>query len=145
MIIARHEYMERPILESDLSCKGDRGVTKQADLKECDINLIFKKYERSGLLPEMIVKDGRYGEFADVPTYQESMEIVRMAQEQFSNLDVTIRNRFSNDPALFLAFVHDNKNIDEMDRMGLLTPEASKALADSKKTATSEPVAPKAQ
>nr|QJB18997.1 MAG: internal scaffolding protein [Microvirus sp.] len=123
MITARHEYMDRPVLKSDLSFEGDKGVTKQADLRDCDINLIMKRYEKTGVLPDLIVKDGRYGDFSEVPDYQEACNIVKMADEQFAALDVTIRNRFANDPANFLAFVTDPKNIDEVEKMGLLKPE----------------------
>jgi len=132
MITARHEYMPRPTLESDLSCEGDKGVTKQADLKDCDINLIMKRYERTGYLPDLIVRDGRYGDFSNVPDYQEALAIVRLADEQFQALDVEIRNRFANNPANFLAFVTDPKNIDEVDKMGLLKPEVSKARNDAR-------------
>ncbi|WNK14899.1 MAG: internal scaffolding protein [Microvirus sp.] len=132
MITARHEYMDRPTLESDLSCAGDKGVTKQADLKDCDINLIMRRYEKTGYLPDLIVKDGRYGDFSEVPDYQEACNIVKHADEQFQALDVEIRNRFSNDPAKFLAFVTDPKNIDEIDKMGLLKPEVKQARLDAR-------------
>lgn len=127
MIVARSQYDERGVLASDLDFNGDRGLTKQADAKDCDINAIFKRYERCGQLPDMIVRDGRYGDFSEVPSYQEACEIVRFAEEQFLNLDVSIRNRFENDPVKFLAFVHDAKNVDEIERMGLLKPEAVEA------------------
>ncbi|WNK13058.1 MAG: internal scaffolding protein [Microvirus sp.] len=135
MITARHEYMDRPILASDLSCEGDKGVTKQSDLKDCDINSIFKKYERSGQLPDLILKDGRYGDYTEVPDYQDAMNIVKTASEQFDALDVDIRNRFANDPASFLAFATDAKNYDEMERMGLLKPEVVKARREARKIA----------
>eukprot|EP00918_Siedleckia_nematoides_P040884 GHVU01088761.1.p4 GENE.GHVU01088761.1~~GHVU01088761.1.p4 ORF type:complete len:148 (+),score=9.72 GHVU01088761.1:1566-2009(+) len=122
-ISARHEYMNRPVLKSDLSFEGDKGVTKQADLKDTDINGIFKKYERTGQLPDLIVKNPQYGDFSEVPDYQEALNIVRNANEQFENLDVNLRNRFANDPAKFLAFATDVKNLDEMEKLGLLKPE----------------------
>ena len=75
----------------------------------------------------MIVRDGRYGDFSAVPDYQQALAIVRHADEQFANLDVTVRNRFDNDPVKFLAFVEDPKNIDEVERMGLLKPEVVEA------------------
>nr|WAE43787.1 MAG: internal scaffolding protein [Microviridae sp.] len=131
-IIARHQYDERPTyLASDIDCTGDKGVTKQSDLKDCDINIIMKKYERTGLLPDLILKDGRYGDFSDVPTYQESCEIVRAAQEQFDALGVDIRNRFNNDPVQFLAFASNDANYDEMARMGLIKPEVLKARQEA--------------
>jgi len=124
--------MDRPALASDLTFEGDKGVTKQADLKDCDINGIFKKYEKYGQLPEMIVKDGRYGDFSEVPDYQEALNIVSTANEQFDALDVELRNKFANDPAKFLAFVTDPKNIDEVEKMGFLKPEVVKARQDAR-------------
>lgn len=135
MITARHEYMDRPFLLSDLSCEGDKGVTKQSDLKDCNINAIFERYERTGQLPGLIVKDGRYGDFSSVPEYQEALNIVKFAEEQFDALDVTIRNRFENNPAKFLAFVSDEKNKGEMAKMGLLSKEAEQAYYDGIKAA----------
>lgn len=132
MIIARSQYDTRPTLNSDVSFEGDKGVTKQSDLKDTDINAIFKRYERTGQLPDMIAKNGSYGDFSAVPDYQEAVNIVRHAEEQFSALDVTIRNRFENDPTKFLAFATDEKNYDELEKMGLLKPEVVKARADQR-------------
>lgn len=138
MVIARAQYDERPTLASDLSFEGDRGVTKQADAKDCDINAIFKRFEKTGQLPDLIAKNGRYGDFSAVPDYQEAVQIVRTAEEQFMALEANVRNRFENDPAKFLAFVTDEKNYDEMEKMGLLKPEVvadrnAKKLADGKR------------
>ncbi|QXP08250.1 MAG: internal scaffolding protein [Arizlama microvirus] len=135
MITARSQYDERPALASDLSFEGDKGVTKQGDLKDTDINLLFKRFEKTGQLPDMIAKEGHYGDFSAVPDYQEAVNIVRHADEQFAALDVNIRNRFENDPSKFLSFVTDEKNLDEIEKMGLLKPEkvaARKAAREAK-------------
>lgn len=124
MVTARLQYDERPVLASDLSFEGDKGVTKQSDAKDCDLNAIFKRFERTGQLPDLIAREGRYGDFSSVPDYQEAVDIVRLAEEQFAALDVSIRNRFANEPAKFLEFASDPKNINEMEKMGLLKPEA---------------------
>jgi len=124
MTNARAQYDERPILASDLSFEGDKGVTKQSDLKDSDINAIFARFERTGQLPNMIAKDGRYGDFSAVPDYQEACQIVKHAEDQFMALDVTIRNKFENEPAKFLKFATDPANADELEKMGLMKPEA---------------------
>jgi phage internal scaffolding protein len=128
MIIARSQYDIRPVMASDLDFAGDKGLTKQSDAKDCDINLIMKRFEKTGTLPNMIARDGHYGDFSNVPDYQEALEIVRLANDQFGNLDANIRNRFENDPAKFLAFATDPKNLEEMEKMGLLNEEASTRL-----------------
>jgi len=138
MITARSQYDNRPSLASDLSFEGDKGVTKQADAKDCDINAIFKRYERTGQLPDVILKNGRYGDYSAVPDYQEAVNIVRHAEEQFQLLDATLRNRFENDPANFLGFVTDPKNIDEVEKMGLLKPEVVEQRIAARKAKAAE-------
>jgi len=123
MVKARMQYDVRPILESDVDFSNTVSLTKQSDSVDCDVNVLFKRFERTGQLPNMIVKESSYGDFSQVRDYQESIDIVRKANEQFEALDVSIRNRFSNDPALFLAFATDPANLDELEKMHLLKPE----------------------
>lgn len=105
-----------------LSCK-DPSLTKQADKEAADINNILKRYEKTGSLPDMIARDPQWGDFADVPSFQEAFEIVAKAEEQFAALDAPIRKRFANDPAEFLAFVNDPRNEAEMRELGILKPK----------------------
>lgn len=135
MITARGQYDERPVMASDLSFEGDKGVTKQSDMKDADINAIFKRFERTGQLPDLIVKNPQYGDFSSPMDYQEALNIVIHADEQWNALDVSIRNRFGGDRKAFLAFMEDPKNIDEVENMGLLKPEvvaARQAARDQK-------------
>lgn len=96
--------------------------TKQADKDGCDINKILARYVKTGQLPDLIRKDARYGDFASVPGYQESLEIISKAQEQFEALGARVRERFHNDPAEMLAFCSDPKNAKEMIELGLAVP-----------------------
>lgn len=137
-MLARTQYDERPVLASDLSFEGEVSLTKQGDLKDSDINLIFRRFEKTGRLPDMIVRTPRYGDFSDVPSYQEACEIVRHADEQFANLDVKIRNQFDNDPAKFLAFATDPANVDKLEEMGLLKPEVVEARRVARKAKEDE-------
>lgn len=150
MITARSQYDARPELASDLDFANDKGLTKQADARDADINNIFKRLEKGGALPDMIAREPRYGDFSAVPDYQEALNIVRHADEQFSNLPVELRNRFENNPEKFLAFVTDEANADEIEKMGLMKPEAverrkqaskeaqAKVLAEQEKAAKAE-------
>lgn len=106
-------------IKSTLDCSVEPSRTLQSDADSADINNILKRYERTGLLPEMIKVDPRYGDFSEVPTYQEALEIVSRSHEQFTNLDAHIRARFSNDPAEFLAFATNPDNMKEMVKLGL--------------------------
>lgn len=120
----RHIYDEQQDKISDLGgldCSDDPGLTKQNMKDECDINVITKRYERTGSLPDLIAKDPRYGDFSDVPSFQDSLHIVAHANEQFAALDAPVRRRFNNDPAEFLAFATNPVNLDEMVKLGLAT------------------------
>lgn len=93
-------------------------LTKQDDLAMSDINNIMKKYRATGLLPQL-VREPFYGDFTNIPDYQESLNIVIRGQEAFAKLPSDLRTRFDNDPAKFLAFASDPKNLDEMVKLGL--------------------------
>lgn len=95
------------------------GRTKQADKDGCDINNILKRYEQTGVLPDLIKREPRYGDFSSVPSYQESLDIVHRAETQFAALSAEVRDRFGNDPVKMLEFCQDEKNLPEMVKLGL--------------------------
>jgi len=108
----------------------DPTLCQQQHAADADINNIMRKYESQGILPELILQDPKYGDFSDVPSYQEACNIVRMANEQFLGLSAEVRDRF-NTPEKFLEFCQNPANQREMIQMGLATekmkPEAPKA------------------
>lgn len=123
---SHRNYLETPrrSTEFDEDHRGDVSEfdpsrTKQSDAEAADINFIMKRYEQTGQLPEMINREASYGDFSDMGSYQEALNIVQFAQSQFYALDAHIRARFGNDPAQFLAFTNDPKNLPEMVKMGL--------------------------
>lgn len=97
---------------------GDESKVQKSMQDETDIKNILKKYGRSGMLPVM-KNPGMYGDFSEVPDYQEALSIINKAEQQFSSLDADLRKRFKNDPAQFLKFCTDEKNIEEMYELGL--------------------------
>lgn len=112
-------------------CKPEESEVQQNQKDECDINMILKRFEQTGELTHTIQRDATYGDFASAPTYQEALNTVIKAQDQFSELNAHIRARFGNDPEQFLEFCNDPKNKEEMKKMGLLKKQEeapSKAL-----------------
>lgn len=93
-------------------------ITKQSQKDDCDINLIMARYVKTGVLDHQRAHGGEYG-YASADTFNESMQIVAKGKTMFEELPSQIRTKFENDPAKFLDFVQDNKNIDEMAEMGL--------------------------
>lgn len=115
--------VQRPNRRSvKLICKGP-GRTKQAFKKECDVNTIMAKYKKTGLLPRLISREPRYGDFSAAVDYQAAMNTVIFAQEQFAALPAKVRGRFGNDPRQFLEFAENPENAEEMRKMGLMKPQ----------------------
>lgn len=102
-------------------CEGETR-TKQSFREECDINRIMARYLRSGVLPPG-VGVGRYGDFSAVTDFHEAQQIIKEAEAQFASMPAKVRDRFKNDPGVFLAFVGDPANAKEARELGLLKDE----------------------
>lgn len=126
---------------------GGVSLTKQCFREECDINNILRKFNKTGQLPEMIKRNPIYGDFSEPVDYQEALNIVLHADEQFRNLPARVRERFGNDPKRFLEFVSDPSNGEELVEMGLATrrpsDEPSGPSEGAKKGAPEKKEAPK--
>lgn len=113
-------------------------LTKQSMSKDCDINQILKQYKQTGQLPDLIKTNPQYGDFSNPLDYQDSLNQVIKAQEQFAALPSHVRSRFANDPVQFLAFATNEANGEELIRLGLATkrpetqPEASEPASKTK-------------
>lgn len=100
--------------------------TKQSFKDECDINVLMKKYQATGVLPPG-VGVARYADFSDVGDYLEAQITLLRAQDQFDSLPARVRDRFKNDPVAFLTFVANPANLGEARELGLLAEESGKA------------------
>lgn len=116
--------MYRPHERHGLLCGPSK--TKQSMKAECDINNIMAKYQKSGLVTHVNERQGTYDDFISAPDYHTAMNQICAANESFESLPSGIRNRFHNDPALFLEFVQDPAHQDELVRMGLADPKPEK-------------------
>ncbi len=107
-----------------------RGVslTKQSFKDDCDINVVMRKYEKSGLLTHLNQNQGDYSNFIDAPDYHTAMLAIRAAEENFMTIPAQIRSRFHNDAGNFLEFAQNPDNLEEMREMGLAPMAPSEAL-----------------
>lgn len=97
-------------------------MTKQSFKDECDINVIMRRYERTGVLPTPVGVAPQYADCSAVD-FQEAMLQVADAKSLFNQLPARVRERFSNDPARMLEFCEDARNAEEARKLGLLKPE----------------------
>lgn len=99
-------------------CVGGR--TKQEFKDECDLNVLMKRYERTGALPSARVGQPQYVDCTVFTDFQTAMEIVRGAESSFNALPSRVRREFDNDPRKFVEFATNPENADRMIELGLL-------------------------
>ncbi|AXL14563.1 internal scaffolding protein [Microviridae sp.] len=114
-------------IKVSLDQKKQKSLTKQSDKDKCDVNLILKKFEKTGQLPSN-GSQPIYGDFSNMPDYNKALNSIINAQDKFYNLPAEIRALFSNDPAQLIKFVDDPKNKDEAISLGLLPQQNLNSL-----------------
>lgn len=116
----RSAYSGRVRVAVDFSASDANGHGAIQSFKaECDINGIMAKYQRTGVVSWL---ERRGAEYLDVSEYdfRAAIETLEKGRDLFQELPSTIRERFGNDPAFFLRFMHDPANKEEAMRLGLL-------------------------
>nr|AVQ10237.1 minor capsid protein [Gokushovirinae environmental samples] len=116
----KYSQRVRPILD----CSKDKLLTEQHHAKDCDINTIVERNLKQGYVPPINQNPALYGDFSSVPSYQEALNTVLHAQDQFASLEAHVRARFSNDPVQLLQFMEkaqtDKATLEEAGRLGLV-------------------------
>lgn len=109
--------------------KTRRRVTYKSDLPsrtqqnrkaECDINLILKRYQQTGMISHLNQSEPRYGDFSNVPDFKTALDICISAQNAFNSLPSNLRKKFGNDPENFVNFINDDNNYEEAQKLGLV-------------------------
>ena len=93
--------------------------TQQQFKDEVDINTIAKNFGITGRLPEN-VRMPTFEDFSDVEDYQTALNAGRRASQSFMQMPANVRERFRNDPQLFLEFCSDARNRAEAVSLGLV-------------------------
>lgn len=102
-----------------ISFEGEVSLTHQSFRDECDINHIMKRYEKTGILDHVNKHQGAYGDFTQVASYQDALQVVSEAERMFLTLPARIRAEFDNDPGTFLQFATNPDNGERMVELGL--------------------------
>jgi len=99
-----------------------QGKTKQSFKDECDINNIMARYRRTGLLEFVQANQARYMDCTGYD-YQAAQQTIAQANGLFQAMPAALRAQFDNDPAKFLTFCEDERNLPRLEEMGLLRPD----------------------
>jgi len=106
--------------ESALRCE-DPSLTSQEFKDDNDPNVIMAKFARDHDMSPFNTFQPQYSDFLDAPvSYHAALNQVHAANAAFMALPAALRSRFGNDPANFVAFVDDDKNISEAIELGIL-------------------------
>lgn len=102
---------------------GGPVITKQSMKDETDINKIIARYEKTGMIESINHKAPFYGDVSDIKSYQDSLNIVKQAEELFMAMSPEIRERFNHDPAEMIAFLDNKDNLEEAVKLGMATKQ----------------------
>lgn len=103
----------------------DPSMTVQEMSEDADINVVMERFGRTGVMPSTVVLP-TYDDFSNVVDYQSALNALIDAGQKFMELPAQLRAKFDNDPQKYLEFCSDEKNADEMEKLGLLSVDAVK-------------------
>jgi phage internal scaffolding protein len=101
---------------------GSDSLTQQSAVLDSDINEIVRRFGLTGELPSN-VRMPVSGDFAGIADFQTVMNLVRQAEEGFMSFPAEVRERFSHDPGRMIAFLEDDSNRAEAEKLGLVVPK----------------------
>lgn len=104
--------------QTGLACL-DPSRAIQSMKEEADINTIVRQFGITGKLPENVVAP-QYGDFTGVDDYRSAIEAIKNAESAFAQMPAAVRERFAHDPAAFVDFCSDERNREEMLKLGLI-------------------------
>ena len=108
---AKRERVRTPV--------GTRSRTKQSFMDQTDINLIMKKFGRTGVLEHTTHKEPQYGDFTMSVDLQEAIELVKTAQEKFMGLPAEVRFAAGNSPVQYSEMLASEEGAMMLQEAGL--------------------------
>lgn len=101
--------------ETGLACT-DESLTVQDQAE--DVNDLVRQFGITGKMPTNM-RMPQYGDFTGLGSYQECLEAVKRAENEFMKLPAALREHFKHSPQAFLDFVEDPKNAQEGEKLGI--------------------------
>lgn len=101
---------------------GDVSRTRAEFQDECNINMIMKRYEKTGVITHYSKRQPVYLNLDESIDFHHSMNLFVQAEAAFMRLPATVRKRFGNDAAEFVKFAEVPENLDQMRAWGLAPP-----------------------
>ncbi len=105
--------------------------TKQHHKRECDINVIVRNYQKTGVFKHVQPKEAKYGDFTESHDLQDSINRVNEARAAFMELPARVRQAADNNPVTFLAMLADEGGAKALIDAGLPVIERAKETTDT--------------
>ncbi len=96
--------------------------TEQHHKKECDVNLIIKKYDKTGLINHVAKFEGKFGDLTGME-FKEMQDKIANAKTMFEELPAEIKKEFDNTPEKLLSFMEHDENRDRAIELGLINAD----------------------
>lgn len=93
--------------------------TQQHFQNEVNINTIVRKYQSTGMLPQINGMPPQYGDFTGLD-FRAAQTKIAEATQSFAQLPANLRKRFQNDPAQLVDFIGNEDNRAEAEKLGLV-------------------------
>lgn len=101
-----------------------------------EITNIVERWENGGVLEHTSRYEGQYGDFTGPQSYHEAVNAVLETDGMFQSLPSAVRDRYGNDPAVFLKAVDDGD--DFLVEAGILKAPKRAEPSDASKTDRSD-------
>lgn len=129
-----------------LDFKDEPKLVAEEFAKEADINFLLARFKNTGSfysVDEMAraTRRPQFGDFTGIPDYQASLDKMNKALEMFAELPLKVRQRFHDSPIELLAFMQDEKNLDEAIELGIVEKKSVEKPAASKPASQAAPAA----
>lgn len=114
-------FSDRKTRKSSISFEGDAGLTEQHHKKSCDMHVILRQAEKTGVMQHVNAYAGQYMDLPSGVDFHQAQNIIAEANQMFETVPAEVRKKFGNDPAEYLDFMQNADNRDKMEAMGLDT------------------------
>ncbi len=97
---------------------GTESRVQQSFKNDSDINVIMRRYEEGGELPESLSRSSFFGDVSGIGDFREAHAAVARGRVLFAALPAGLRDRFHNDVGAFLDFAENPANAEELSALG---------------------------